>query len=115
MINRQKERTCYDCKHVIVITEKDEYDLGGDEDADYECINSKVDYGFLARSDFNYEDMAKTCKYFDPAEYEYRCPICMEQFIFSQPAWDHWIEKYDNNEPVCSKECKDKFYAKNKN
>lgn len=102
---RQDQKTCYDCKHKIVITEKDGYILGGDNSVEYECINSRVKYGFLKRSNFDYENMAKTCKYFEPQPYKFHCSVCGGKFVFKQPKWQHWINENGEERPVCSEKC----------
>lgn len=108
MIKRNDKKTCFDCKNKIVITEKDHHDLGGDETVEYECIESKVKYSFLANNNFDYENMAKKCEYFEPKEYKYNCLMCMNTFKFKQPNWPYWTDEY-NGEPLCSQKCVDEY------
>lgn len=112
MVRRNDKKTCYDCKHKIIVTDKEKYRLGGDENADYECIHPRVKYGFLQRGKFNYDELAQTCRYFKPRVYPYRCFICGEEFGFKQPNWLYWTSKNyedDEIEPLCSQECQDIF------
>lgn len=109
MVWKNEIKKCFDCKHKIVISEINDYDLGGDERVDYECIHSRVKYSFLANNNFNYELMANKCKYFEPKEYGYNCSICGETFKFKQPNWPYWTTEEQYGSPLCSQECVDEY------
>ena len=109
-IIRREEKSCYDCRYCISLSEKQDYNRGETESVVYECVSNDVEYGFLENHNFNYSRMAKDCPYFERRLYEKECEVCGKSFYLKQPGWPHWDKVSDEkNILTCSTWCIDEL------
>ena len=109
-IIRREEKSCYDCRYCISLSEKKEYSRGEEESVVYECVNSDVEYSFLEKHNFNYSQQAKDCPHFERRLYEKECEVCGKSFYLKQPGWPYWYESIDStNILTCSTWCIDEL------
>ena len=101
MVIKRKHKSCYDCKHYIAATEKEEFERGETQNIIYNCVNDNIDFRFADKHDWMPEEMARKCEYFSPRIYNTECSVCGNRFKFTQPVWKLWI---DGN-PLCSEKC----------
>lgn len=105
-IIKREKKTCYDCRYCIDISAREEYFRGETTGVDYECVLYKVDYSFLEDNDFDYENMAQRCNFFERRLYLKECFVCGKEFYLKQPGWPKWGTSEEGKKlPVCSNNC----------
>jgi hypothetical protein len=111
----REEKSCFNCKHAAICEEDPgcwslpNGDPGwpGEPAHLEECKCLEVPQELFDADDWDEESLPDKCGHYDPIMVE-KCVKCDKPINQPRYSWEWWAAGYDS-QPVCSKECKDKW------